>query len=196
MCDHDEPLYNHGRPFCNCGLLYQHSALIIEQTMQNTSEFYASVHEYTYFQVLKYTKKYRHNNISLNHSAIWILLYAVIAVDFYKVKLYSFHTISMNYWLCISYFTSFVYSCLSCLTFSNLSCQIPTQPLLHMVQHVADWVAPFPGVSIPLLLSTNSSIFPLLLPPLLLSRMCTRVKSNYHLNHCELLIESYSLIVS
>ena len=29
-------------------------------------------------------------------------------------------------------------------TFSNLSCQIPTQPLLQMVQHVADWVAPFP----------------------------------------------------
>ena len=29
-------------------------------------------------------------------------------------------------------------------TFSNLSCQIPTQPLLHMVQHVADWVASFP----------------------------------------------------
>ena len=28
--------------------------------------------------------------------------------------------------------------------FSNLSCPIPTQPLLHMVQHVADWVVPFP----------------------------------------------------
>ena len=26
---------------------------------------------------------------------------------------------------------------------SNLSYPIPTQPLLHMVQHVADWVAPF-----------------------------------------------------
>ena len=24
------------------------------------------------------------------------------------------------------------------------SCPIPTQPLLHMTQHVADWVAPFP----------------------------------------------------
>ena len=34
--------------------------------------------------------------------------------------------------------------------FSNLSCPIPTQPLLHMVQQVADWVAPFPVVSIPL----------------------------------------------
>ena len=28
-------------------------------------------------------------------------------------------------------------------TFSNLSCQVPTHPFLHMVQHVADWVAPF-----------------------------------------------------
>ena len=28
-------------------------------------------------------------------------------------------------------------------TFSNLSCPIPIQPLLHMVQYVADWVAPF-----------------------------------------------------
>ena len=32
-------------------------------------------------------------------------------------------------------------------TFPNLSCQIPTQVLLHiMVQHVADWVAPFPRI--------------------------------------------------
>ena len=31
--------------------------------------------------------------------------------------------------------------------FPNLSCPVPTQPLLHMVQHVADWVAPFPVVS-------------------------------------------------
>ena len=28
--------------------------------------------------------------------------------------------------------------------FSNLSCPIPTQPLLHLVQHVADWIVPFP----------------------------------------------------
>ena len=28
--------------------------------------------------------------------------------------------------------------------FSNLSCQIPIQHLLHMVQCVADWLAPFP----------------------------------------------------
>ena len=28
--------------------------------------------------------------------------------------------------------------------FSNVLCPIPTQPLLHMMQHVADWVAPFP----------------------------------------------------
>ena len=28
--------------------------------------------------------------------------------------------------------------------FSNLSCPIPYQTLLHMVQHVADWVAPIP----------------------------------------------------
>ena len=29
--------------------------------------------------------------------------------------------------------------------FSKLSCPIPNQPLLHMVQHVADRVAPFSG---------------------------------------------------
>ena len=29
-------------------------------------------------------------------------------------------------------------------SFSNLSWPIPTQPLLHMVQHVADCAAPFP----------------------------------------------------
>ena len=28
--------------------------------------------------------------------------------------------------------------------FSNLFCPIPTQPILHMGQHVADWVALFP----------------------------------------------------
>jgi len=47
--------------------------------------------------------------------------------------------------------------------FSNLSCptlridSIPTQPLVYMVQHVTDWVAPFPvvGISLP----SNSSIF-------------------------------------
>ena len=37
-----------------------------------------------------------------------------------------------------------------------------------------------PVVSIPLLLSTNSSIFPLHLPPLLISLVCTRVRCNYH----------------
>ena len=30
--------------------------------------------------------------------------------------------------------------------FSNLSCQIPTQPLLHMVQNVTGWLAPFPRI--------------------------------------------------
>ena len=65
-------------------------------------------------------------------------------------------------------------------TFSNLSCQIPTQPLLHMVQDIADWVAPFPIVSIPLLLPSNSSTFLFHLPRLLLSYMCTRVKGTYH----------------
>ena len=28
-------------------------------------------------------------------------------------------------------------------TFSNLSCQITSKPILHMVQNVADWIAPF-----------------------------------------------------
>ena len=41
--------------------------------------------------------------------------------------------------------------------FSSLSCPIPTQPLLHIVQHVA-------VVSIPLLLPSNSSILSLQLP--------------------------------
>ena len=51
-----------------------------------------------------------------------------------------------------------------------------------MVQHVADWVAPLPVVGV-LLLPSDPSIFPLHLPPLLpllLSLMCTRVRSNYH----------------
>ena len=37
-----------------------------------------------------------------------------------------------------------------------------------------------PVGSIPLLLPTNSSIFPLHLPPLLISLMCTRVRGSYH----------------
>ena len=59
--------------------------------------------------------------------------------------------------------------------FYNLSCQIPTQHLLHMVQHVADRVAPLPVVGIPLLLPSNSYIL-LHLPPLLPTLTCTRVR--------------------
>ena len=62
----------------------------------------------------------------------------------------------------------------------------PHSPLLHIVQHVTDWVAPFPrSLSSILSLPTNSSIFPLHLPSLLLSLMCTRVKGNYHHHDCE-----------
>ena len=39
--------------------------------------------------------------------------------------------------------TTFAHSCTN-MNEQNISCQIPTQPLLHVVQHVADWVAPFP----------------------------------------------------
>ena len=40
--------------------------------------------------------------------------------------------------------------------FSNLSCPILTEPLLHIVQHVADWVAPF----------LRSQYFPYSSPPI------------------------------
>ena len=56
--------------------------------------------------------------------------------------------------------------------FTYLSCPIPTQPLLQMVQHGADWVSPFP-LNIPLF-PINSSTVPLHLSPLLLSLMCER----------------------
>ena len=55
--------------------------------------------------------------------------------------------------------------------FSNLSYPIPIHPLLHMVQHVANWVALFPGVSVPLLLPSNSSILLLHLPSVFPSYM-------------------------
>ena len=50
--------------------------------------------------------------------------------------------------------------------FSNLSCPIPPSPLnplLHMVRHLADWVAPLPHSLHPL--PSNSSLFPLPLLP-------------------------------
>ena len=53
--------------------------------------------------------------------------------------------------------------------FSNISYPIPTQPLLHMVQH-------FPVVSIPLLLPSNSSTLPLFLPPL----FARHLRFNHH----------------
>ena len=56
----------------------------------------------------------------------------------------------------------------------------PHSTPLHMVQHVADWVAPFPC-------SQHSPPPPLKFlhippspPPLLPSLMCTRVRSNHH----------------
>ena len=52
----------------------------------------------------------------------------------------------------------------------NISCPIPTKSLFYMVRHLADWVAPFPAVSIPLFLSSNSSTLLLHLPPHLLLR--------------------------
>ena len=52
--------------------------------------------------------------------------------------------------------------------FPNLSCPIPTQPFLHMVQHVADWV-------VPLLLPSNSSIQPLHLPLIIIEYLVQRV---------------------
>ena len=66
-------------------------------------------------------------------------------------------------------------------TFSNLFCPISTQPLLHIVQHIADCVHHSLVVGIPLLLfPSNSTILHL---PLLLSFfMCTRVTGNHH--HC------------
>ena len=66
------------------------------------------------------------------------------------------------------------------LKFSNFSCQIPTQPLLHMVHMFMTGLHHSPVVSIPLHIITNSFIFPLHLPPLLLCLMCTRVRGNYH----------------
>ena len=48
-------------------------------------------------------------------------------------------------------------------TFSNISHLIPTQPLLHMVQHVAGWDAPFP----------RSQHFPLP-PPLFFPSLCAQ----------------------
>ena len=65
--------------------------------------------------------------------------------------------------------------------FSNLSCPIPTQPFLHMMQQVADWAAPFAVVNIPLLLPSNSSILPHQLPPLLLPFICARINSNHNI---------------
>ena len=64
-------------------------------------------------------------------------------------------------------------------TFPNLSCPIPSQPLLQML---LTGLHHSTVVSIPLLLllPSKSSIFPLHFPPLLLSLMCTRVRSNYH----------------
>ena len=66
----------------------------------------------------------------------------------------------------------------SCLTFTDKPAQnavnilkplvpIPTQPHLHMVQHVADWVAPFPRSRHSPLPSLKFFHTPLHFPPLL-----------------------------
>ena len=65
-------------------------------------------------------------------------------------------------------------------TSPNLSCQIPIQPLLQMVQHVPDWVAPFPSSSPQTTPYSPPLPHKLLhIPPLLLSLMRTRVRGNY-----------------
>ena len=58
-------------------------------------------------------------------------------------------------------------------TISNISCPISTQPLLHLVQHVADWVASFPisqyshppSLQIPSYSPFTSHFLPYQLPP-------------------------------
>ena len=62
-------------------------------------------------------------------------------------------------------------------TFSSLACPIPNEPLSHMVQHVADCVAPFPRSQH----SPPPSLKSLyIFPPPLLSLTCARVRGNHH----------------
>ena len=57
-------------------------------------------------------------------------------------------------------------------------CPIPTWPILYMMQHVVDWVAPFRR-------SQNSSPppFKIFYTPSLSHLMCTRVRFNHNNNH-------------
>ena len=58
--------------------------------------------------------------------------------------------------------------------FSNLSCPIPIQPLLYVVQNVADWVVPF-------LRSQHFPHLPLKLFHTLPSILkCTKIMNNHH----------------
>ena len=65
-------------------------------------------------------------------------------------------------------------------TFPNFSCPILTHLILHMVQHVADWVTLFlrsqHSPPTPPLKHFQTSIPSLLLPPL----TCTKVRANHH----------------
>ena len=74
-------------------------------------------------------------------------------------------------------------------TFSNLLCPILNQPLSHMEQHVAYWVAPYTlsQQSLPPALKFLNT-----LPSphhILLSLLCTRVRGN-HLHHHHIFIAS------
>ena len=64
--------------------------------------------------------------------------------------------------------------------------------LVYMVQHVGDWAAPIPRVSIPLLLPSNSSMLPLHVPQLPPPLTCTRVGGNHHHHHHAILDEKIS----
>ena len=66
--------------------------------------------------------------------------------------------------------------------FSNLSCSIPIQPFYIWCKMLLIGLHNFILVSITLFLPSNSSIFPLPLPPLLSLLKCTRVRGNHNNN--------------